>query len=102
MPVWESTSKQDEQCCNETSPLLSQVPITGLEGRDLPREPAAQLEEKAVSPAKLRWIMASVWIGTFCAGLGEHCLLYFLLDSPPHREYLVDYRQGDTTEQPNN
>ncbi|KAM0804156.1 major facilitator superfamily domain-containing protein [Usnea florida] len=69
MSEWGSTSKQDVQCCDERSPLISQVPVTGLGERNLSRKPSSQLQEKAVSPAKLRWIMASVWIGTFCAGL---------------------------------
>lgn len=62
----------------ESSPLLTtpsvDVPIDGSKsyGSDDLGTTAPQSER--LSTSKLLWIMISVWIGTFLAGLGEQCL----------------------------
>ncbi|CAD6587835.1 MAG: hypothetical protein ASARMPREDX12_003021 [Alectoria sarmentosa] len=65
----DSLPQQEAQCAHETGPLLPQVPITGLERRISDQANSHETEETTISPRKLKWIMASVWIGTFCAGL---------------------------------
>ena len=62
---------RNSQGDDEESPLLPKVstPSSQQEGKVLKE---AKAEE--ISASKLKWIMASMWIGTFCAGLGEHCI----------------------------
>ena len=59
---------------DETSPLLSERHWNDCQTPLKP--PAAALGQDAAAAEKistkvLAWVMTSVWIGTFCAGLGE-------------------------------
>ena len=80
----DSLPRQEAQCAHETGPLLPQVPITGLERRISDQANSHETEETTISPRKLKWIMASVWIGTFCAGLGEQPHIVSSLKAPTH------------------
>ena len=62
---------RNSQGDDEESPLLPKVSIPSSRQEDKVLK-EAKVEE--VSPSKLKLVMASVWIGTFCAGLGEHCI----------------------------
>ena len=44
-----------------------------------------------ISTAKLRWIMASVWIGTFCAGLGTPYRVHSRLGQSSENKSVKDY-----------
>lgn len=80
----DSLSQQEAQCTHETSALLLQVPITGPERCLSDQANSHETEEKTISPRKLKWIMASVWIGTFCAGLGEQPYIVSSFNAPTH------------------
>ena len=72
-PIDEDRNSQGD---DEESPLLPKVSTPSSQQKDKVLK-EAKVEE--ISPIKLKWIMASVWIGTFCAGLGEHCIGLLLL-----------------------
>ena len=55
---------------DERSPLLSKCGASCAEEDVTADDLSTQAISDEISTAKLRWIMTSVWIGTFCAGLG--------------------------------
>ena len=55
---------------DERSPLLSKSGASCVEEDVTVDEVSTQAISDEITTAKLRWIMTSVWIGTFCAGLG--------------------------------
>ena len=57
---------------DEYSPLLQKT--SHHDFADLPsdREPTQAAKDKQLSTSSLLWIMTSVWIGTFLAGLGKN------------------------------
>ena len=59
----------------ECSPLLST--ISHYESKSYTFEDSVPSEPptEQLDARKLLWIMSSVWIGTFCAGLGESYLI---------------------------
>lgn len=63
---------QSTKCIDEGNPLIPKV-LTSLSQQCPMRDKALdEASDENISPRKLKWIMASVWIGTFCAGLGEN------------------------------
>lgn len=53
---------------DEESPLLTKHPANGSV-----RAAAKEWDSDAeLSKGKVMWIMSSIWLGTFVAGLGEH------------------------------
>lgn len=60
------TPKADD----ERSPLLPKCTASCVQKYTTTDELSPQAISDEISTAKLRWIMTSVWIGTFCAGLG--------------------------------
>ena len=55
---------------DERSPLLPKCAASSVQQDVTADELPTQAICDEISTAKLRWIMTSVWIGTFCAGLG--------------------------------
>ena len=55
---------------DERSPLLPKCAVSCVQQYGTDDDLSTHTLGDAVSTAKLRWIMTSVWIGTFCAGLG--------------------------------
>lgn len=55
---------------DEESPLLVKPAINGAEGQYRDSTNTRISEDGRLSKAKVLWIMSSVWIGTFVAGLG--------------------------------
>ena len=55
---------------DERSPLLSKGGVSCLQKDVTADDLSTHTISVEISTAKLRWIMTSVWIGTFCAGLG--------------------------------
>lgn len=68
----DQNSRGDE----EESPLLPKVSTPSSQQED---KVLKEAKAEEISSNKLKWIMTSVWIGTFCAGLGEHCASLLLL-----------------------
>ncbi len=60
---------------DECSPLLSTVSHHEFKSYALEGSIPAKPHTEQVGARKLLWIMSSVWIGTFCAGLGESYLI---------------------------
>jgi hypothetical protein len=56
---------------DENSPLLSKCPENNYKSI-APRD--QQDAEEEISTSILAWIMTTVWIGTFCAGLGGYMI----------------------------
>ncbi len=56
---------------DEQSPLLPKSVAPGVQPDATADELSTQSIDNEISTAKLKWIMTSVWIGTFCAGLGR-------------------------------
>ncbi len=53
---------------DEESPLLTKHPVNGSV-----HATAKEWDNDAdLSKSKIMWIMSSIWLGTFVAGLGEH------------------------------
>ena len=65
-------ARKKAQGPDETSPLIPQIFVVEPDGLLVDRQQSERAEEKEISSSKLKYIMASVWIGTFCAGLGEY------------------------------
>ena len=55
---------------DERSPLLQKCAASSVQQADTDDDLSTHTLSDEVSTTKLRWIMTSVWIGTFCAGLG--------------------------------
>ncbi len=55
---------------DERSPLLPKCAASSVQQDATADEISTQPVSDEISTAKLKWIMTSVWIGTFCAGLG--------------------------------
>ena len=55
---------------DERSPLLSKSGASCVHKDITADDLSTHTIGDEISTAKLRWIMTSVWIGTFCAGLG--------------------------------
>ena len=55
---------------DERSPLLPKVAVSSVQQCGTDDDLSTHTLSAEISAAKLRWIMTSVWIGTFCAGLG--------------------------------
>ena len=60
---------------DECSPLLSTLSHHEFKSYTLEDRVLAQPHAEQVDARRLLWIMSSVWIGTFCAGLGESYLI---------------------------
>jgi len=61
-------SAPDPPLFDEESPLLTKHPANGSV-----HAAAKEWDNDAeLSKSKIMWIMLSIWIGTFVAGLGEH------------------------------
>ena len=58
----------------ESNPLLTTPTIDGSRSYGSDDVGTTPPQSERLSTSKLLWIMISVWIGTFLAGLGEHCL----------------------------
>lgn len=54
----------------ERSPLLPKCGASCVQQAGTDDDLSTHTFSDEISTAKLRWIMTSVWIGTFCAGLG--------------------------------
>lgn len=61
-----------EESVHEHSALLKHVPQEVQNKDRAHRQPKRDDLGDRICPKKLGWIMASVWLGTFCAGLGKH------------------------------
>ena len=55
----------------ECSPLLSTISHHEVKSYTIEDSVPAKTHTEQLDARKLLWIMSSVWIGTFCAGLGE-------------------------------
>ena len=56
---------------DECSPLLSTTSHHEFKGYTFEDAIPAKPHTEQLDARKLLWVMSSVWIGTFCAGLGE-------------------------------
>ena len=56
---------------DECSPLLSATSQHEYKSYTFPDAVPAKPHTEELDARNLLWIMSSVWIGTFCAGLGE-------------------------------
>ena len=59
----------------ECSPLLSTIPHHEYKSYTFEDSVPAKPHTEQLDARKLLWIMSSVWIGTFCAGLGGSYLI---------------------------
>ncbi len=57
---------------DEETPLLPKVSVEGLQPSAQENAGQKETKDEWVVTSKLVWIMLSVWIGTFCAGLGTY------------------------------
>lgn len=60
---------------DESSPLLSTTSQHEVKSYTFEDAVPAKLHTEQLDSRNLLWIMSSVWIGTFCAGLGESYLI---------------------------
>ena len=60
---------------DECSPLLSTIPHHEYKSYIFEDRVPAKTPTEQLDARNLLWIMSSVWIGTFCAGLGESYLI---------------------------
>ena len=67
---------------DERSPLLPKGAISSVQQYDTDDDLSTHTLSDEISTAKLRWIMTSVWIGTFCAGLGTPCRVLSRVGQP--------------------
>ena len=67
-PVLSSSSSTS---LDECSPLLSPLSQNEFKSYTYEDSVAAKPHTEELDARNLLWIMSSVWIGTFCAGLGE-------------------------------
>lgn len=62
-------SAPDPPLFDEESPLLTKHSTNG----SMHAAAKEWSNDAQLSKSKVMWIMSSIWIGTFVAGLGEHC-----------------------------
>lgn len=67
-----TTALDEEPSNTEESPLLPKAQRSNAQQGDAKDIVQNDDVVEEISPRKLIWIMTSVWIGTFCAGLGQY------------------------------
>ena len=72
---------------DERSPLLPKLVAPCAQPDATADERSTQAIDSEISTAKLKWIMTSVWIGTFCAGLGRLWSFLALVGEPSTNNY---------------
>ena len=66
-------SPNNPKANDERSPLLPKGAVSSVQQYDPDDDLSTHTLSDEINTTKLRWIMTSVWIGTFCAGLGMPC-----------------------------
>lgn len=77
-----NTPKADD----ERNPLLPKCATSCVQQYGTEDDLSTHTLSDEISTAKLRWIMTSVWIGTFCAGLGKPWSLLARVGEPSEKQ----------------
>lgn len=77
-----NTPKADD----ERNPLLPKCATSCVQQYGTEDDLSTHTLSDEISTAKLRWIMTSVWIGTFCAGLGTPWSLLARVGEPSEKQ----------------